>query len=81
MGHSSPNNIIDLDLWILSENEIEYCNYVSGISKEYIPHCSDFNEFISGRQKFIEKMLSRNSIYVSEHASLKMEKGQKQSSE
>jgi len=53
--------VVDLDLSILSSDEITYQKYVDNIRKEY-SYLSD-EEWKEGRAKFLEKMLKRSRIF------------------
>jgi predicted metal-dependent HD superfamily phosphohydrolase len=65
--------VIDLDLWILSETEKVYKAYVSLVSEEFIPLLG-VDDFIQKRAEWIDSMQWRDSIYVSKHTPLYVER-------
>jgi predicted metal-dependent HD superfamily phosphohydrolase len=54
--------MVDIDLSILGEDEHVYNLYQKGIEKEYRVICLE-EEYIKGRKKFLEKMLTKKYIY------------------
>lgn len=69
---SDINYLIDLDLMCLGLNKEDFNMITTLIRNEY-KMLSDI-KFLTGRKHFIEKMLNRNSIFLTEHYKELLEK-------
>lgn len=69
---SDTNYLIDIDLSILGNNEDHYLKYTEQIREEY----SIFPDFMynSGRKKALQHFLQMNTIFKTEHFTIKYEK-------
>lgn len=65
--------LIDLDLWGLGYANAYWVNK-NKIQDEFLPYCENLATFREGRLKWLHSMLERESIFVSDFATLKMER-------
>ena len=74
-GHKAESamagQFLDADLSVLAEEEGEYKSYTEKIRKEYSALGDEY--FIEGRKKFVENLLARDFVFLSDYFRQKFE--------